>query len=346
MTAPGNVGRIGCLGFGYAVPATSRDNDDPVFDWIKKHGGGAGMFTGYTTRRVLAAGETIEAYMVQAAQTALSAAKLTVSDVDVLLGYTSISAYQSPNSLVLVHQLLGLAPTCWPIPVHADFSNYSACLLFADALIAAGRARNVLIVCGANWSRFVSYQTPECISAGDGAGAVVVGATSDVTRFRVADYAVTEQSASYGAMTMQADVVSSAPPWADRAPFAGGSFWDTSTYTQPYFRLSAAGGAVFSQFGVKAPPALALHLLQRNGVDPADVTVIPYQASAGLLDARRPAIGAAALLDTLSQFANMTSANLPVNAAYFADQIQTDYVVLLGLGPDPHASALLLRRNG
>ena len=38
------------------------------------------------------------------------------------------------------------------------------------------------------------------------------------------------------------------------------------------------------------------------------------------------------MLNTLSQFANMTSANLPVNAAYFADQIQTDYVVLLGLG--------------
>ena len=42
----------------------------------------------------------------------------------------------------------------------------------------------------------------------------------------------------------------------------------------------------------------------------------------------------------------MVIANLPVTLAVHAADIKTDYLVLAGMGPEPHASAVLLRRNG
>ena len=45
----------------------------------------------------------------------------------------------------------------------------------SDALIRAGRATYVLIALGDNWTRYVSYHTPQSVSAADGAAALVMG---------------------------------------------------------------------------------------------------------------------------------------------------------------------------
>jgi hypothetical protein len=42
----------------------------------------------------------------------------------------------------------------------------------------------------------------------------------------------------------------------------------------------------------------------------------------------------------------MTLASIPVNFAFGYDQFKTDHVVLLGIGPELHTNAVLLRRGG
>ena len=59
-------------------------------------------------RRALAEGEAIETFMVQAAQSALADAHLLPADIDIVLGFTSVSDYTNPNGLAQVHAALGL----------------------------------------------------------------------------------------------------------------------------------------------------------------------------------------------------------------------------------------------
>ena len=329
---------IGVLGFGHSLPATIRTNDDPVFDWLKAHPpAGGSLFTGYDKRHVLAPDETIDTFVVAAARAALDSAGLVADDIDVLLGYVSVSDYISPNALARVHNALGLAETCWVLPVNADFSNHSAALLMADGFVAAGRARNVLVVCGSNWTRHVSYQSPEFVSAGDGAGAAVVGRTRDPSCWRIVDHEATFSTGGYGNMTMQGDRLTTPPPSTATPEWA--------SYSEPYYHITSGGLAEFRGFAFAEPPRIVLRLLDRHAIDAGSAAILPYQASRTLLDIWTQAIKPLQMLDTLADHGNMVIANLAVNLAARSSDVRGDCAVLLGLGPEPHATALLLRRG-
>ena len=102
-------------GAGYAVPTSVRKNDDPIFDWLNQHPPSDSPFAGYDERRVLADGENLVDIMVPAAQQPLLAASLKPADVDLLLGYGSVSQYSNPKDLSLVHQRPGLSKSTWVV---------------------------------------------------------------------------------------------------------------------------------------------------------------------------------------------------------------------------------------
>jgi hypothetical protein len=64
------------------------------------------------------------------------------------------------------------------------------------------------------------------------------------------------------------------------------------------------------------------------------------------MDAWAAAIRPGQYLDSLAAFANMVSATLPVNLAYFAGKIARDWLLLLDVGAELKTTAVLLRRNG
>lgn len=338
--------RRGITGRGYALPPTLRYNDDPVFDWLNKYDPKwSTYFNGYATRHVLAQGEHLIDLMDAAATQALAAAGLAAADVDLLLGYASVSRYIMPNELAHLHQRLGLSQTCWVLPINNEYSNFNAGLVFADALIASGKARNALVVCGGNWSRHVSYHSSPAASAADGAGAAVLQNTADATAFRVVDFeTLTDTSKSWSHMRMSIDHVGT--PTVLSPPAQGGPLPAPGVYTQPYFHIDNDGLNEFSSFGVLGPIDVTNTLLERNVLPASQVTIICHQTSRYLLDHWNSEIKPHKLIDTLSTFANMTVASIPVNLAYAYDQIETDYLVLLGIGPELHANAVLLRRNG
>jgi 3-oxoacyl-[acyl-carrier-protein] synthase-3 len=329
---------VGIVGVGYALPASIRTNDDPIFAWLTQHAPqGANLFQGYRERRVLAPAETLMDIMTPAALRALDDAGLTGAAIDALIGYGSVSQYLVPNALAQLHHELDLPCTTWVLPINNEYSNFSAGLLLAHALVRANQAANVLVVCGGNWTRYVDYHTPPSISAGDGAGAAVVGRTADRSRFTLVDAEIETRSEYYGVMFMQPDMLPSVDP-----PGAGGV---APAYTQPLFHITPAGQEVFRTFGEQAPGELVNRLLARNGLSGSDITLISHQTSSVLNDAWAKAIEPAQYLASLDTFGNMTLAAVPVNLAFFYDQIERDHLVLLGMGADIHASALLLRRN-
>lgn len=325
------MARAAILATGSAVPKTVRTNDDPIFDWLKAHPPpGQPLFQGYRFRRVLAPHEALLDLMAEAAARALDGATLTAGDIDLVLGYASFGRWAMPNDLVSMAAKLGVPPTALILPINGEYANFQHGLLAAEGILATGRAQAALIVVGADWTRFVDYHTAPSVSAGDGAGAAVMAMSDDPTRWRILDVGIAAERQFLGGMYVAGDPTT--PPVQPQ------------TYDWPVFHLNATGKEGFEQFGIPVPPTLVEEVLARNGLSPADVAFVGHQTSSVLNDAWKAALNPGVFVETLETLANMTSASIPVNLDRCASQVTGDHVVLVGLGPEPSCTVVLLER--
>lgn len=313
---------------GSALPEQIRTNDDPIFDWLRNNPQyGAELFTGYRDRRVLGPGETVASIMVAAARAALVAAAIAPEQIDLLLGYGSVGQYITPNTLAQVHAELGLPASTEVLPLANDFTNWGSAVVIADALIRVGRIERALIVCGANWTQYVDYHTPQAVSAGDGAGATVVAPATGPTQWRLVDRQQLTASQEYGAMFVAPDALA-----------AGG-------FGPPYMHITAAGLKDFVSFGENAAPDAVQTLLERNGLTASQCTMLCHQTSLSIIAKWQSVLSGIMILHTLPLYGNLEIAAIPVNLDQLGAQIATDHLVALGLGVQLQAGALLFTRG-
>jgi len=332
---------IAIVGAGYALPPHIRTNNDPIFDWLRNHGyppDAAGPFTGFVERRVLASPGTmahlptcVTDLMVAAAQQALSEARLKAAQVDLLVGWASISEFITPNALTIVHKVLKLRPDAWLVPVEG-LENFTTALWTADALIKAQRGKTALIVAGCNWSQYVDYHTPQSVSAGDGAAAVVLAQSFQKGLFHLKDAATQVVPEVCGGMFMHGDPIRGSNP---------------PTWCSPYFHITDTGMTTFNTLGMTAPVEIGNLLLERNELKAIDISMITHQASKALMDEWEDKIGPGQYLSTRETFANMVSATVPVNFAHFShkNMIERDHLLLLNPSAEFKAVGALLKRS-
>lgn len=320
---------VAILGQGYAVPPFIRDNDAPVFDWLKKNSpSGTDLFNGLKFRRVLATPEGVIDIMVESCRNALEQARLKPEHVDMILGAGSVSAYIAPNNLAVVHQKLGLPRHCRIMPLNTDYSTFQDAVRLATDLVRSDTIKHALIVCGNNWTHFVDYHEPVSLAASDGAGAAVIGRSADPHHFRLIDWDNDTQSQWYGAFRMA----------AREQP--------DGEFSKPLMKLDdQTGEEAFKLFGLHVPPEVVNRMLARHGLTGSDITLIAHQSSKTVEDAWNAAIAPARYISTLEEYADMVSSSVPVNLAKCHAEIRTKYLVLLGIGMEMHATALLLERG-
>lgn len=344
------------LGLGCKVPDSVRQSDDAIFAYLnelkKKN---PDPFYGYDTRHVLGETETLIDIMKPAAEEALETADVEAEDIDLLLGCTSVGRYIVPSDLYDLHRELKLNERALAVPLGNDFSNFNVALVFADALIRAGRARTILVAIGGDWTRAVDYRTIQAFSAADGAAAVVVGLRPNAQEWQswqVVGEEVLAVSANFGTMYLT-DVMRTDP----RQSRHGYGEPANDLWVGPYFHITPKGETEIKGFGAHQAWLPAVKLLERKGVSSKQVTLIGHQAAEALLNHWEKKIEPAYLFKTIKHYANMTVANIPVNLALAlspkkADerermhlkQVDTPYILLLALGPDMHAHALLLKK--
>ena len=333
------------IGTGFAVPPSIRTNDDPLFDWLKANDPHYNQyFNGYRDRRYLTRSETVTDLMRMAAETAIQQAKLDISQIDLVIGDASISEYLTPNAVSGLHHLLGLDARVLPVALTSGFSQFNVAMMMADALIRAGRATNVLIALGDNWTQFVDYHTSQSYSAGDGAAAVVVGPSKSTADWSYLDSRTLADTCYYGSMYMAADPVLNpgAPPFE---------------FGLPTFHITQKGLKGFVDFAMNRSCTAALDLLNAhpeikrdaNG-QWTDVCLITHQASQVLSDNWKKQINPGNVVQTLEKYANMVQCSVPLNLAYATlnpkeCSFTQNYLLTLSLGPDMHANATLFRRN-
>jgi 3-oxoacyl-[acyl-carrier-protein] synthase III len=337
---------IGILGLGDRVPDQIRRNDDPIFDWLKKNvPDWDKLFYGYVERRILAPGESVLDILEPAARIAVDDAGRELSEIDVVVGCSVPGTFVAPADLFALTGRLGLRETTLTIPLGNDFSNFTTGVVLADALVRAGRARNVLVAAGAGYSRAVDYRTPQSVSAGDGAGAVVVGlATGNQSpRWTIVDQEVIAREQNFGQMYLAGDRRNLPEPSGPGDPSTPDPL--SFDFSAPYFHITDDGVTSFTSFGAKTAPIAVQRVLARQQIPSSDVTLTGHQASMKLLEAWKEAIKPAAVFETVEMLANMTSASIAVNLSCMSGQVSTPYLVALTLAPDMHAHALLLRRG-
>ena len=159
------------LGTGSALPARTVTNDDLAKfldtsdEWIRTH-------TGIESRRVIT-DETLLQLAARAANAALENAGLTSADIDYLLCSTVQADTVTPSLGCVLQAEIGAA--CPALDINGACAGFLYALDLADALLKAGKAARVLVVCAEGMSRMVDWSDRStCVLFGDGAGAAVV----------------------------------------------------------------------------------------------------------------------------------------------------------------------------
>ena len=318
------------LGTGFSVPSRVVGNDDPVFDYQREHQpSGGNLFQGYHQRRFLSAGEQIDGFTEAACRQALAGAKLVATDVDRLLGCSTVSLASTPNEIGRMHAALGLRANTRVLAINTEFTNFIDALEIANSAIKAGDYRIALLAFGSNWSRYLDFRTSPSLSVGDGSGACVLGPATSANQFRIVDSEALVDSQYFDTMQM--------------APIADPEFGQR--FTHPYFQILPGGADGFTNFAIPSVPQCVNALIQRHGLTGADISLATHQASSVMMDVWQKEIQPRYYASTFDDHANTTLAALPITLAARYDDIPTDWVVLCGVGHYFHTTALLLGRN-
>jgi 3-oxoacyl-[acyl-carrier-protein] synthase-3 len=167
------------LGTGSYLPARILTNADleKLIDtndqWIVDR-------TGIRERHIAAEGEFTSDLAAQAARAALEAAGLVVDDIDLLLVATTTPDLVFPSTACIVQSKLGMTNGRPAFDLQAVCSGFIYALSVADQFIKTGAAKHVLVVGAETLSRITDWNDRgNCILWGDGAGAVVLGASTD-----------------------------------------------------------------------------------------------------------------------------------------------------------------------
>ncbi len=148
---------------------------DTSHEWIVER-------TGICARYLAAPGEYTSDMAVEASKRALSAAKLTPQDIDMIILATSTPDHTFPATATRIQSKLGISKG-FAFDQSAVCSGFVFALATADAYLKQGMAKTALVIGSETMSRLLNWNDRStAVLFGDGAGAVVLEAQAQVDR--------------------------------------------------------------------------------------------------------------------------------------------------------------------
>ena len=135
--------------------------------------------TGIRERHIAGDGEFTSDLALQAAKNAIASAGLSPNDIDLIIVATTTPDKVFPSVATMVQRKLEISG-CPAFDIQAVCSGFVYALTTADNFIKAGSAKCALVIGAETFSRITDYtDRGNCILWGDGAGAVVLQASSE-----------------------------------------------------------------------------------------------------------------------------------------------------------------------
>ena len=135
--------------------------------------------TGIRERHIAGEGEFTSDLALQAAKNAIASAGLSPNDIDLIIVATATPDKVFPSVATMVQRKLEISG-CPAFDIQAVCSGFVYALTTADNFIKAGSAKCALVIGAETFSRITDYtDRGNCILWGDGAGAVVLQASSE-----------------------------------------------------------------------------------------------------------------------------------------------------------------------
>lgn len=166
------------LGTGSCLPDRRVSNDelaqtvDTSDEWIFSR-------TGIKARYIASDEEKTSDLAVAAAQKALAVANMSPDEIDLIIVATTTPDMIFPSTACIVQEKLGIqmAPA---FDVQAVCAGFMYALTTANAYIKSGMAKKALVIGAETFSRILDWNDRRtCVLFGDGAGAVVLGASDE-----------------------------------------------------------------------------------------------------------------------------------------------------------------------
>ncbi len=289
--------------------------------------------TGIRERRLVEKGVPASHHGALAAQAALAHAGVAPEDVDLILVPTVTPDMMFPSTACVIQDLIG-AKRAWGYDISAACSGFIFALQAARAQVQAGAVKTALVIGTEVMSSIVDWKDRNtCILFGDGAGAAVVQAV-DPALGGIVDSLQFIDGAGGKHLHMK----------------AGGSLNPASEQTvrDGMHYIYQEGREVY-KFAVRGMADVALQVLERNRLTPADVQLlVPHQANIRIIEAAQKRLGLPdeKVAVTIDRFGNTTSASIPSALKVACDEGRVkkgDYVVLVSFGAGFTWGATLLR---
>ena len=180
MSSNNKIYRSIVSGVGASLPkeiVTNKDLSmrmDTSEEWIEER-------TGIKERRIASEGETTSSLGTEAAQIAINNSGLKNSDIDLIVLATATPDNTFPASATLIQSSLGIEKG-YAYDMQAVCSGFVFAVEAADNAIKAGNIKNALVIGSETSSRILDWDDRStCVLFGDGAGAMVLSASSDDT---------------------------------------------------------------------------------------------------------------------------------------------------------------------
>lgn len=309
------------LGTGSYLPAKRLTNDD-MAQWLAKDGietSDEWIFSrsGIRARHFAADDELTSDLALKASLAALDAAQVSKDEIDLIILATSTPDNLGgfPSTACVLQDKLGLTNGAAAFDVQAVCSGFAYSLAVADSFIRSGMYRKVLVVGAETFSRILNFKDRStCVLFGDGAGAVVLGASDTPGILSTAMHA----DGSYR------DILC-VPGRPEQGQIAGSGF------------LVMDGQTVF-KLAVKVLDQVAQEVLAKANLTAADIDwLIPHQANIRIMEgtAKKLGIDRENVVVTVHEHGNTSAASIPLalDHAIRSGQIQRgQHLLMEGVG--------------
>lgn len=301
------------LGTGSYLPAHRVTNHelaqkiDTSDEWISTR-------TGIKARHIAAENEKTSDLAAAAARIAIKNAGVSHEEIDLIIVATATPDMQFPSTASIVQHKLSIAG-CPAFDVQAVCAGFMYALSTANAYIRSGMSKKALVIGAEVFSRIVDWNDrTTCVLFGDGAGAVVLGASEEKGIIH----------SKLHADGSHLDLLKTP------AQMANGQICGT-----PFVQMDGQG--VF-KFAVKQLSAVAQEVLSESGYTAEQVDwIVPHQANRRIIEATAKHLGLPMekVIVTVDEHANTSAASVPLalDEGIRSGKIQRGQTLLLeGIG--------------